>query len=159
MKTGIKFFSILLTFFVIQDATSQQITYSGPVEYKQIVTKIANGSGSDKGYNWNVNVDEKYIIEGTFYVTFTGGVSPAGVAMFQLTSVEENIHFENSVNNEANEEVISQPCFDGKMKFTRNVSPGDSRTDRLAVNSIRSNTEKPCITGGYLSIICPPSYN
>lgn len=53
--------------------------------------------------------------------------------MFQLTSIEEDIHFENTVNNEANEEKVSQPCFNDKMVYKENVSPADSRTDRLAV--------------------------
>lgn len=151
MKKIIIFLIVFTTLFIVKDATSQQITYSGPVEYKQIKTKIAKGSGS-KGYNWNVNIDEKYIIEGTFYVTFTGGVSPTGVSMFQLTSVEEDIHFEITVNNEANEEMIFQRCYDDKMVFKQRVSPGESRTDKLAVKSIRLDLEKPCITGGYLVV-------
>lgn len=153
MKKIIIFLIVFATLFIAKDAYSQQITYSGPVEYKQIKTKIAKGSGSDKGYNWNVNIDEKYIIEGTFYVTFTGGVSPTGVSMFQLTSIEEDIHFEITVNNEANEEMIFQQCYDDKMVFKQRVYPGDSRTDKLAVKSIRLDPEKPCITGGYLGVI------
>lgn len=66
MKSRIGLFSIFLIFFIIQDATSQQITYSGPVQYRSIHTKKATGGGSDKGYNWDVNVDEKFMIEGTF---------------------------------------------------------------------------------------------
>jgi len=151
MKRLIIFFIVFATLFIAKDADSQQVTYSGPVEYKQIRTKIAKGSGSES-YNWNVDIDEKYIIEGTFYVTFTGSVSPVGISMFQLTSIEEDIHFENTVNNEANEEEISKPCFDDKMKFTRNVSPGNSRVDKLGINSIRLYPEKPCITGGTLII-------
>jgi len=151
MKKIIIFLIVFTTLFIVKDAASQQITYSGPVEYKQIKTIIAKGSGS-KGYNWNVDIDEKYIIEGTFYVTFTGGVSPTGVSMFQLTSIEEDIHFEITVNNEVNEEMIFQRCYDDKMVFKQRVYPGDSRTDKLAVNSIRLDPEKPCITGGYLVV-------
>ena len=63
MKTGVKIFTIFILYCIVLDATSQQVTYSGPIEYKFIRTKTANGMGS-KGYNWNVNIDEKYIIEG-----------------------------------------------------------------------------------------------
>ena len=153
MKKIIIFLIVFATLFIAQDAYSQPITYSGFVEYKQISTTIAKGSGS-KGYNWNVDFDDKYIIEGTFYVTFTGGVSPMPpISMFELTSIEEDIHFEHTVNDEANEEEISTSCYDGKMVFKRHASPGDSRTYKLAVKSIRLDPEKPCITGGYLGVI------
>lgn len=159
MKSRIGLFSIFLIFFIIQDATSQQITYSGPVQYRSIHTKKATGGGSDKGYNWDVNVDEKFMIEGTFYVTFTGGVSPVGVAMYQMTSIEEVIHIENTVNNELYDEKISQYCYDNLMRYKRTETPGDSRTKKLAVKSERSDPDKPCILSGNLTIISPPSNN
>jgi len=159
MKTGFSFISILLTFFVIQNANSQQITYSGSIDYKFIRTNIAVGGGIDEGYNWSVNVAEKYLIEGTFYVTFTGGISPSGVAMYQMTSIEEDIHFENTSNKVASDERISQSCYNDKMKYTHTVTPGDSRVYMLAIRTKELDIEKPRIFSGYMTIISTPSNN
>ncbi|MCJ7553748.1 MAG: hypothetical protein MUO34_07665 [Ignavibacteriaceae bacterium] len=158
MKTGIILLVIFVALFIVEDAISQQITYSGTVEYKHTRTKTANGSGSD-GINWNVKVHEKYIVEGTFYVTFTGGVSSSGVALFQFTGINEKISFINTVNNEAKEERIRQACYDGKLRFTHSVSPGNSRIHNLSLESERLEPTKPCVTGGFLGIQCPPSDN
>lgn len=156
MKTGV-YTATFLTFSCIYlSVYSQQITYSGPIEYKFTRTKTVTGSGSN-GYNWNVNVDEKFIIEGTFYVVFSGIFSSAGFTMYQAGSIQEDIHFENSVNNEANEERISQGCSDENSIATRVVSPGDSRTYRQIVTHERINPMKPCINGGTLNITSPNS--
>jgi hypothetical protein len=137
-------------------AYSQQITYGGPIEYKYTRIKTVTGSGNE-GYNWNVNIDEKHVVEGTFYVVFSGMFSSAGFTMYQMASVEEVIHFENSVNNEANEERTSQGCSDENSTSTRVVSPGDSRTYRQIVTHERINPMKPCINGGTLNITSPNS--
>ena len=158
MKTGIIILVIFVALFIVEDAISQQVTYSGTVEYKHTRTKTANGNGSE-GINWNVKVDEKYIVEGTFYVTFTGGVSSSGAAMFQFTGINEKINFIHTVDNEAKEERISQSCYDGLMRVTHTVSPGDSRIHKLQLESEQLEPTKPCITGGFLVVQCPPSSN
>ncbi len=159
MKTGLKIFIGFIVFFIFQDLISQQITYSGTVQYRSINTTKASGGGSDKHWNWNVDIDQKFIIEGTFYVTFTGGISPVGVAMYQMTSIEGDIHIENTVNNESNDEKVFQFCYDGYMRYKRTETPGDSRIKKLAVKWERSDPDKPCIFSGNLSIISPPSNN
>ena len=159
MKTRIRFFSILLIFFIVQDAASQEITYKGYVTYKHSKTTIAMGGGSDEGYNWNVDINQNYIVEGRFGVEYTGGISPVGVAMFQLTNINENIKFINTVSTEAKEEVISQSCFDDLMRFTRTETPGDSKTYKLNLNSEKTDPEKPSVSQGNLTLISPPSDN
>jgi len=156
MKTGIKTVAIFFLSCIIFNATSQQVTYSGPIEYEFIRTKRANGSGSN-GYNWNVDIDEKYIIKGTFYVVFTAMGSPAGFTMCHMTSSQEKIHFENWIKNEAFEERISQGCSDDLNKRTRTVSPGDSRIYKQTVNHVRLNPEKTCIGRGVMTITSPKS--
>ena len=156
MKAGIKILTIYILSFIALNATCQQVTYSGPVEYKFIRTKKANGTGS-KGYNWSVDINEKYTIEGTFYVVFTAIGLPGGFTMCQLTSIDEDIHFENSIKNEASEERISQGCSDEGSESTRIVSPGDSRIYKQAVKHVRLNPEKPCIGQGTLTITSPNS--
>jgi len=157
MKAGIKILAVYFLFAITLNANSQQVTYSGPIEYKFIRTKTAKGSGSN-GYNWNVDIDEKYIIEGTFYVVFTAMGSPGGFTMCYMTSVEEeNIHFENSIKNVAHEERISQGCSDDLYKSTRTVSPGDSRTYKQTVEHKRLDPKKPCIGQGTMTIISPSS--
>lgn len=147
----------LVTFICINlSAYSQQISYGGPIEYKFTRTKTVTGSGSE-GYNWNVNVDEKFIIEGTFYIVFSGMFTSAGFTMYQAESIQEDIHFENTVHNEAIEERIKQGCSDENSTATIIVSPGDSRTYRQIVTHERINSKKPCINGGTLSITSPNS--
>jgi hypothetical protein len=111
--------------------------------------KTAGGGGTDGGYDWNVSVDERRIIDGSFFVTFTGGAT-AGLSVFKLTSIDENISYTNTVNNEGNEQKTSQACYDDRLVFIENVSPGDSRTQRTGVNTTRVNPEKPVIEGGQL---------
>lgn len=156
MKTGIKILVLYFLSCICFNANSQQITYAGPIEYKFIRTKTVTGSGNE-GYDWNVNVDERFIIEGTFYVVFSGIFTSAGFTMYQAESIQEDIHFENSVHNEAVEERITQGCSDENSTATRVVSPGDSRTYRQIVTYERINPKKPCINGGTLNITSPNS--
>ncbi len=149
---------IFVALFIVKDAISQQITYSGTVEYKHTRTKTANGSGSN-GYNWNAKADEKYIVEGTFYVTFTGAVSSSGTAMFQFTGINEKINFIYTADNEAKGEKISQACFDAVKRVSYTVSPGKSQIYKLSIESERLEPTKPCVTSGFLGIQCPPSDN
>ena len=156
MKTGIKILAFFVLYTITINATSQQITYSGPIEYKYIRTKTVKGNGTN-GYNWNVDIDEKYIIEGTLYVVFTAISSPSSFTMCQMTSIEEDMHFENSIKNEASEERISQGCSDDRYKRTRTVSPGDSRTYKQSVEHVRLDPKKPCIGQGTMTITSPNS--
>ena len=156
MKNHIYIVSLFTFLCICQNAYSQQITYGGPIDYKYIRTKTVTGSGSE-GYNWNVNVDEKFIIEGTFYVVFSGMFSSAGFTMYQAENIQENIHFENSVFNEAFEERITQGCSDENSKATRVVSPGDSRFYQHTVTHERINPDKPCMNGGKLNKTRPNS--
>lgn len=128
---------------------AQMVTYSGPVEYHFEITNTASGGGTDGGYNWNVSVKEKQIINGSFYVTFAGG-NFSGISSFRLTSIDENIQYVNTVNNEGNDQKTSQPCYDDRLVFKHNATPGDSRTRRNSVQSSRVNPEKPVIEGGTL---------
>ena len=57
------------------ETNAQIVTYSGSVEYHHELIKVANGRGTDRGYDWAVSVDEKRIIDGSFFVTFTGGAT------------------------------------------------------------------------------------
>jgi hypothetical protein len=125
------------------------VTYSGSVEYHHELIKVANGRGTDRGYDWAVSVDEKRIIDGSFFVTFTGGAT-TGFSMFKLTSFDENINFINSVNNEGKDIKTSQPCYDDRLVFTGNAIPGDSRLQRNSVYTTTINPEKPIIEGGHM---------
>ncbi len=156
MELRIKLLIIVAVFFISQNVTSQEITYKGQVVYKQSRTTEAMGNGNED-YNWNVDINQKYLVNGRFNVTFSGGVSPVGVAMFQLTDITENVDFTNTVNNEANEEVISQHCFDDRMKFTRTETPGDSKKYKLGVESERIDPDEPCVVSGSLTLISSPS--
>ena len=85
---------IVLSLFFCSSPTlkGQMVTYSGPVTFTLEVYKNASGGGSDDGYDWNVSVNEKRLINATFFVTFTGGVSGmSGLSAFKLTGVEEGI--------------------------------------------------------------------
>jgi len=129
----------------------QMVTYSGPVEFRLEVTKTASGRGPDGGYDWNVSVNEKRLINATFYVTFTGGTSGmSGFSAFKLTSVEESIDFINTVNNSGEDQRPSQPCYDDRLKFTHTATPGDTRKRSFTVATSRINTGKPVIEGGQL---------
>lgn len=141
---------LLLAFLIsYQGLKAQMITYSGPVEYTMEVIKTASGGG----YDWNVSVNESQIINGSFYVTFTGGTAGMrSLSVFKLTSVEENIDFVNTVNNEGNEQKSSQPCYNDRLEFTHKATPGDARTRSISIISSRINTEKPVINGGQLMI-------
>ncbi len=128
---------------------AQMVTYSGPVEYHLELIKTAGGGGTDGGYDWNVSVNERQIIDGSFYVTFTGGTA-AGLSAFQLTSIDENINYTNTVNNEGNDQKTSQACYDDRLVFVETATPGDSRTQRTGVTTTRVNCEKPVIEGGQM---------
>ncbi|MBN1416260.1 MAG: hypothetical protein JW973_14255 [Bacteroidales bacterium] len=142
---------ITLSFIYCNFSTldAQMVTYSGPVEYHLEMIKTAGGGGTDGGYDWNLSVNERQIIDGSFFVTFTGGAT-AGLSVFRLTSIDENISYVNTVNNEGNEQKTSQACYDDRLVFIENVTPGDSRTQRTGVNATRVNPEKPVIEGGQL---------
>jgi len=147
-----KIVPIFILSLIICNATglkAQMVTYSGPVEYHLEMIKTAGGGGTDGGYDWNVNVNERRIIDGSFFVTFTGGAT-AGFSVFKLTSIEENINYVNTVNNEGNEQKTSQACYDDRLVFVETATPGDSRTQRTGVNSTRVNPEKPVIEGGQM---------
>ncbi len=77
--------------------------------------------------------------------------------MCQMTSIEEDMHFENSIKNEASEERISQGCSDDRYKRTRTVTPGDSRTYKQTVEHVRLDPKKPCIGKGTMTITSPNS--
>lgn len=128
---------------------AQMVTYSGPVEYHLEMIKTAGGGGTDGGYDWNISVNERQIINGSFFITFTGGAA-AGLSAFQLTSIEENINYENTVNSEGNDQKTSQACYDDRFVFVENATPGDSRTQRTSVNTTRANPEKPVIESGQM---------
>lgn len=130
---------------------AQMVTYSGPVTFTLDVSKMANGGGSDDGYDWNLSVNEKRLINATFYLTFTGGTSGmSGLSAFKLTSVEEDIEFINTVNNSGEDQKSSQPCYDDLLKFTHKATPGDARKHANTVVSSRINTGKPVIEGGQM---------
>ena len=130
---------------------AQMITYSGPVTFTLDVSKNASGGGSDDGYDWNVSVNEKRLINATFYVTFTGGTSGmSGLSAFRLTSVEEDIEFVNTVNNSGEDQKSSQPCYDDLLKFTHTATPGDARKHTNTIVSSRKNAGKPLIEGGQM---------
>jgi len=147
-----KIVPIFILSLIICNATglkAQMVTYSGPVEYHLELVKTAGGGGTDGGYDWNVNVNERQIIDGSFFVTFTGGAT-AGFSMFKLTSIEENISYVNTVNNEGNEQKTSQACYDDRLVFVKTATPGDSRTQRTSVNTSLVNPDKPVIEGGQM---------
>ncbi|WP_372756094.1 hypothetical protein [Labilibaculum sp.] len=149
MKNAALIFTLFLLFFGVDKIKSQMVTYSGPVEYHLEMIKTAGGEGTDGGYDWNISVNEKRTIEGSFFVTFTGGEA-AGYSAFQLTSIEENINYTNTVNNEGNDQKTKQACYDDRLVFIENATPGDSRTQRTSVNTSRVNPEKPVIDGGQM---------
>lgn len=126
------------------------VTYSGPVEYHLEIVKTAGGGGTDGGYDWNVSVDERRIIGGSFYDTFTGGET-AGFSLFKLISIDENINYINTVNKEGNDQkTLQPPRYDDRLVFRHNATPGDSRMQRIAVNTSRINPGKPVIEGGQM---------
>ena len=146
-------------------ADAQMVTYSGPVEYHLEMIKTAGGGGTDGGFNRNVNVNEKQIVDVNLYVIFTGAARKGlyhsthsqtsidgnliyGISGLMLTDIQEKIHFNNTVNNEGNDQKISQACYDDRMVFRHNAEPGDSRTERLAVQWIRKEPDEPVIEGG-----------
>jgi hypothetical protein len=130
---------------------AQMVTYSGPVTFTLDVSKNANGGGTDDGYDWNVSVNEKRLINATFYVTFTGGTSGmSGLSAFRLTSVEEDIEFINTVNNSGEDQKSSQPCYDDRLEFTHTATPGDTRKRSNTIVSTRINTGKLVIEGGQM---------
>ena len=141
---------LLLGLITLPCLKGQMVTYSGPVEYHFEITKTANGGGTDGGYNWNVSVDEKQIIDGIFFATFTGKVIDPDLwrSGLSLTNIQESIQFVNTVNNEGNEEKISEACYDDRLVFKRNATPGESRTERFGVNWTRSEPDKKVIEGG-----------
>ncbi|MBN1388383.1 MAG: FecR domain-containing protein [Bacteroidales bacterium] len=133
---------------------AQMITYSGPVDYYLELSKKANGDGEDDGYNWNVSVDEKRIIEGTVYITFmgiSGGLSSRNV-LFRPTSIQENFNFTGTVNNSGNEEKTSQPCYDNLLRFTHTATPGDSRSYSHTVQSTPVESDRPVIESAGLIV-------
>jgi hypothetical protein len=149
MKNLLAISFVLLLLNSFHHLKAQMVTYSGPVEYHLEVIKTANGGGTDEGYEWNVSVNEKQIINGSFFVTFTGGTT-AGFSMFKLTSIDENIEYINTVNNEGNDRKTSQPCYDDRLVFVKTATPGDSRTKQSSINYTRANPEKMVIEGGQM---------
>jgi hypothetical protein len=141
--------NVIISLIPLAGLKGQMVTFSGPIEYHLEVIKTAGGGGTDGGYDWNVSVDEKRIIDGSFFVTFTGGATP-GFSVFKLTSIEENFNYINTVNNEGNEQKTSQACYDDRLVFIKNATPGDSRTQRTGVNTTHVNPEKPVIEGGQM---------
>jgi hypothetical protein len=142
-------FIIILFIILAKLGNAQMVTYSGPVEYHLEIIKTAGGGGTDGGYDWNISVNERRIIDGSFFVTFTGGAA-AGLSAFQLTSIDENISYVNTVNNEGNDQKTSQACYDDRLVFVETATPGDSRTQRTGVNTTRANPEKPVIESGQM---------
>ncbi len=140
-----KFFPIVLTtllllLYSVVELNAQMVTYSGSVEYYLEVSKTALGKGRDGGWNWNVSIDEKRILTGSFYVTFTGSAqSVGGLKMFKLSGIEENINYISTVNNEGNDE-----------RAIGKDMPDESRSRKHAVSTTRVNPEKPVITSGFL---------
>ncbi|MBN1416263.1 MAG: hypothetical protein JW973_14270 [Bacteroidales bacterium] len=169
MKNAFVLYSLLAFALPVVPALAQMVTYSGPVEYHFEITKTAHGGGIDGGYNWNVSVDERQIIEGNFYVTFTGnarmglyhssnagnkqsfdGREIYGISGLKLADITEDILYINSVSNEGIEQKTSQACYDDRLVFKHNATPGDSRTERFGVNSTRTDPGKPVIEGGQI---------
>ncbi len=159
--------NVIISLIPLAGLKGQMVTFSGPVEYHLEITKTANGGGTDKGFNWNVSVNEKQIIEANFYVTFTGNAKVGlyhsgntgdkqsfngreiyGLSGLKLTDITEDIRYVNSINNEGNEQKISQPCYDDRLVFRHNATPGDSRTERFSVKSARTDPDKTVIEGG-----------
>jgi len=150
MKRYLAPINTLLLLLAIPTAEAQMTMYRGTVEYHLEISRTANGGGSDKGYNWNVSVNEKQIIDGIFFATFTGRVidSDPGRSGLSLTNIQESILFTNNVNNEGNEQKISEACYDDRLVFKRTATPGESRTERFGVHWSRSEPDKKVIEGG-----------
>ncbi len=140
MKRMVKCLIPLFLVFCFVDLNAQQVTYSGPVEYYFEVTKNAKGEGNDGGWSWNVGIDERKIIKGSFFVTFTGRAGGVGgLNMFKLTGIEENIQFTNTLNNA------------GIDKKNLGKDLGEQRRSRMHnVVATRVNPAKQVITSGVL---------
>jgi hypothetical protein len=155
IKAPLLLMSLLIFVFTSQMINAQLYTYSGEVKFHAERIEIAFGGGSDSGYDWNVNVDEKWIINATFFTRFSGTLPklPSGMPlMFKLTTIDaENFEFENSASNEGNEQKISQVCYDESARFSHKATPGDSRFYKKGVRSSVIETDKPIIEGGVLS--------
>ncbi|MDF1559861.1 MAG: hypothetical protein P1P83_06605 [Bacteroidales bacterium] len=153
MKNLIAIITLSFIYCNFSTLEAQTSIYIGEVEYHLEIIKKADGGGTDKGYNWNVSVDERQIIEGKFFVTFTGRVvrNNPNLSGLTLTDIQEEILFINTVNNEGNEQKISEACYDDRLVFKRNATPGESRTERFGVNWARTDPGKPVIEGGRIS--------
>ena len=143
MKNLIVLFILLLIFLSLNNLQAQQlVTYSGPVEYYLEVSKKAAGKGTDGGFNWNVSIDDKRIIKGSFFVFFSGNAIGGGdMSMYQLTSIEEDIEFNHRSNNEGNDQ-----------KSMGKDMPDSERSRSYIFVSSRSSPEKPVITSGFMVI-------
>ncbi len=119
------------------------VTYSGPIEYYLELNKKAEGKGSDGGYNWKVDIEDKRIIKGSFFVTFTGNASGVGgMNMYKLTSIEENIEFSHTANNEGYDQ-----------KSMGKDMPDNERSRKYGLVASRLSPGKPVITSGFLMFL------
>jgi len=66
MKNLVAIITLSLVSCNFSTLKAQTTIYIGEVDYHLEIIKTANGGGTDKGYNWNVSVDERQIIEGKF---------------------------------------------------------------------------------------------
>jgi hypothetical protein len=153
MKNLVAIITLSLIYCNLSTLEAQMAMYRGTVEYHLEISKTANGGGIDGGYNWNVSVNEKQIIDGIFFATFTGKVIDSDPVRsgLSLSNIQESIQFTNNVNNEGNEQKISEACYDDRLVFKRNATPGESRTERFGVNWSRSEPDKKVIEGGNIS--------
>jgi hypothetical protein len=138
--------SLLLSIFVCFSSIkmkAQMVTYSGPIEYYLELNKKAEGKGSDGGYNWKVEIEDKRIIKGSFFVTFTGNTSGVGgMNMYKLTSIEENIEFSHMANNEGSD-----------LKSMGRDMPDSERSRKYGLVASRLSPGKPVITSGFLMFL------
>lgn len=157
-----KIIFLLFTGLMALSSSAQIYTFRGTITYYTELIKIAKGGGTDGGYNWMVDIDEKQIIKGVFNVAFSSPVS--GVTNYssgyQLFEIQENFDITVTSNNEAHEERVSQSCS-GEYNKPKDswgkpnviiISPGDSYSAGSATNASRIDPGKPVITGGRIMI-------
>jgi hypothetical protein len=141
MKSLTAILAFLFILFDFCNLKAQLVTYSGPVEYYLEVSKSASGEGTDGGWNWNIDISEKRIIRGSFFVTFSGMANGiGGLNMYKLTGIEENIEFIQTVYNEGND-----------LKYMGKEMPANERSRKLAVTGKRLSLDKPVIKSGFLN--------
>ncbi|HBE43438.1 MAG TPA: hypothetical protein DDW27_20015, partial [Bacteroidales bacterium] len=151
MKKENTVFLFLTLIIPLMPAFSQNIKYTGTIEYNEVNICNVDGNGNDGTWRWMKKVNNIRDKNTTFNVVFVQGkgFEQIGMGLYSLNLISGDVKLTDNSFDESFREKIRETCLGedekGRLSKTWNVSPGESSYHRIRSN--KTALDKPVISG------------